>query len=161
MPTDPDANVTFYHRSASRESAAGGVTRGSPDEVLLHKVNRHVWVFPSEGFPAARWTAAGRVLWCYAPAVAPTHAPAPAPSNAREGSSSEEGLLRRRRRAIRVQRKGRSPRWAPFLMVSQHGSPKKALAGFFNNSPLHIFLCLCYFHPSCSLISFSDICLKH
>ena len=54
MPTDPDANVTFYHRSASRESAAGGVTRGSPDEVLLHKVNRHVWVFPSEGFPAAR-----------------------------------------------------------------------------------------------------------
>ena len=54
-----------------------------------------------------------------------------------------------------------SPRWAPFLMVSQHGSPKKALAGFFNNSPLHIFLCLCFFHSSCSLISFSDICLKH
>ena len=39
----------------------------------------------------------------------------------------------------RVQRKGRSPRWAPFLMVSQHGSPKKALAGFFNNSPLHVY----------------------
>ena len=24
-----------------------------------------------------------------------------------------------------------------------------------------VFHCLCFFHPSCSLISFSDICLKH